>query len=72
MEPELEELIAGFWALTVGGWDVVRASLYDEEGVEGWRWDGPNYEEIAELGDWQEPPPVPDRVIAAWKASCDE
>lgn len=43
------------------GWTAEPASLYDEEGVEGWRWYDPDYNEHATvIGLWSEPPPLPD------------
>lgn len=57
---------AAHWALTVGGYDTSRISCYDEEGVEGWQWSGPNNETADELGDWNEPPPIPSFVYNAY------
>lgn len=48
--------------LEAEGWTVSKVSLYDEEGVEGWRWDGPNGEEYSEVGAWDEPPVIPDAL----------
>lgn len=43
------------------GWTVEKASLYDEEGVEGWRWFDENYDERSTvIGSWTEEPPLPD------------
>lgn len=42
------------------GWEAHPVSLYDEEGVEGWRWEGPDGEEIFVIGPWHEQPPAPD------------
>jgi hypothetical protein len=43
------------------GWTAHVASLYDEEGVEGWRWeDAEGNERAVELGPWHETPPMPD------------
>ena len=56
-------LIAENKALLVAlrdGWEVNMVSLYDEEGVEGWRWLGPGGEEIAVVGSWEALPPIPD------------
>ena len=36
-----------------------KVSLYDEEGVEGWRWTAPDGAEWIEMGDWREEPPMP-------------
>lgn len=36
-----------------------KVSLYDEEGVEGWRWTAPDGTEWTEMGDWNEEPPMP-------------
>lgn len=42
------------WALA-NGWAVEKASLYDEEGVEGWRWTDPRGNEYSVIGDWSFP-----------------
>jgi hypothetical protein len=56
--------------LTAKGWTVERASLYDEEGVEGWRWMGPGWpfsaegrDELHEIGDWHDLPAIPDCLL---------
>lgn len=49
-------------AALTGDWTVYPVSLYDEEGVEGWRWVSPRNEEWTEIGDWGEPPAIPDEV----------
>lgn len=49
-------------AAEAAGWEIIRVSLYDEEGVEGWRWIAPNGTEYGELGSWDEPAAVPDEV----------
>lgn len=67
LEKQPSETEAALWALSIGEWDVQRVSLYDEEGVEGWRWTGPtSVEGHAEIGDWSELPPVPDVVMDAY------
>lgn len=35
-----------------------KKSLYDEEGVEGWRWQHPDGREWSVMGDWREDPPM--------------
>lgn len=49
----------------LNGWSVRKVFLYDEEGVEGWTWDSPSGQEISEIGVHDEPPPIPDALIAA-------
>lgn len=50
--------------LLANGWTVERASLYDEEGVEGWCWSHPDYMvDRCEIGDWHYPPTVPDSLV---------
>ncbi len=47
------------------GWSYQPVSLYDEEGVEGFRWDGPGGEELVSFavgGDWRNGPEVPDQL----------
>lgn len=34
------------------------ASLYDEEGIEGWRWTHPDGRQWEEVGDWWSKPPM--------------
>lgn len=42
-------------ALT-NGWTADTASLYDEEAVEGWRWDCPDtIVDLSCIGDWDRP-----------------
>lgn len=48
-------------------WTAEPASLYDEEGVEGWRWyDEAGKERSTVIGAWNEtpPPPEPDELAA--------
>jgi hypothetical protein len=46
------------------GWTATPVSLYDEEGVEGWRWeDDEGNERSTVMGDWNEPPPMLDCEI---------
>ena len=53
------------WGLAQSaGWRVTAASFYDEEGIEGWRWNDPRYTEYTEIGEWSEPPAVPPDVRA--------
>lgn len=47
------------------GWTVDRVSLFDEEGVDGWRWTEPDGTEHVELGDWNDPPPWPESARLA-------
>jgi hypothetical protein len=35
-----------------------KVTLYDEDGVEGWRWTHYDGTEWTECGDWHEPPPT--------------
>jgi hypothetical protein len=47
------------------GWEASPESWYDEEGIEAWRWWHPDHEEeFADMGDWSEPPPVTDEMVA--------
>lgn len=64
--PDLELML---WALTQGGWDVVKASLYDEEAVEGWMWTDATDTNYTIIGDWSELPPIDDRVREAMTAA---
>lgn len=50
-------------AMTLG-WSVERTSLYDEEAVEGWKWIGPNNEEISVVDSWEDLPEIPDEILA--------
>lgn len=51
-------------ALVMAGWTFEKASLYDKEGIEGWRWmDDTGFTEDVEIGDWDEPPTMPESVI---------
>jgi hypothetical protein len=38
--------------------ELEMVSLYDEEGVEGWRWTHPDGREWSEIGDWSESEPM--------------
>lgn len=49
------------------GWSVEPVSLYDEEGVEGWRWTSPEGYEYSTVGDWSDDPSIPDEVFARLK-----
>lgn len=43
------------------GWTAHRTPLFDEEGVEGWCWeDAKGNERSTVIGNWNEPPPLPD------------
>lgn len=38
------------------GWSADTASLYDEEGVEGWRWESPDsVTDFSCIGSWEQP-----------------
>jgi hypothetical protein len=41
------------------GWVVERASLYDEEGVEGWIWTSPRGVTHCVIGSWDDGPELP-------------
>jgi hypothetical protein len=49
----------------VAGWTVDKVSLYDEEGVDGWRWTDPRGTEYCCTGDWNELPEFPDAARSA-------
>ena len=55
MAPTAKDLLAQ-------GWTVEKASLYDEEGVDGWMWTSPNGQEFCEMGDWDKEPPIPEHL----------
>lgn len=44
------------------GWEFESISMYDEEGVEGWKWISPRGEEFCEIGSWDEMPEIPQEV----------
>lgn len=56
LKPSDEELY--YRALELG-WEVEPASLFDEEGVEGWAWTSPEGYEESVVGEWNETPPLP-------------
>lgn len=56
-----DELIA-LKALTLYGWTVEPTMLYDEEGIDGWRWSHSSGLEYCEIGEHNEIPPLPDGV----------
>jgi hypothetical protein len=59
----MDEDAAREWLLA-NGWEVERASLYDEEDVEGWCWTHPNrLGDYCEIGDWADLPTVPESLI---------
>lgn len=49
------------------GWEADPISLYDGDGVEGWRMTGPEGQEYTEIGSWCEDPPWPDEFIKVQK-----
>ncbi len=51
-----------FTALILDGWEVDTALLYDEEGVEGWRWKDSAGNEYYEIGGHDETPEMPEEV----------
>lgn len=63
---DLRDMVA---ALALHGWEVHRASLYDEEGVEGWCWTDHAGHEYHDVGDWTEAPPWPESARIALAAS---
>lgn len=46
------------------GWEAIPVLLFDEEGVEGWQWLGPDGEEYTSIGDHMDPPTIPDELEA--------
>lgn len=49
----------------VAGWTYRPAMLYDEDGIDGYIWNGPNGREVGGFaidGDWSNGPEVPDEV----------
>lgn len=49
--------------LLLNKWEVMRVSLYDEEGVEGWEWKSPHdYDIFTEVGDWKGWPALPECI----------
>ncbi len=57
------------------GWEIESISMYDEEGVEGWRWTEPDGTEHCEVGDWLEGPALPEsakEAIAALRNQVKE
>lgn len=54
------------------GWEVSKVSLYDEEGIEGWRWTAPDGKEYCEVGSWDEPPPLPDCDLSSVSPATPE
>ena len=56
-------------AVLLLGWDIERASLFDEEGVEGWRFTSPSGSEYHIVGDWGELPDLADGVRDAIAAA---
>lgn len=47
-------------AIIFYNWTVVKVSLYDEEGIEGWRWTDHNGNDYDVIGNWDELPPFPE------------
>jgi hypothetical protein len=55
------------------GWEAEQASLYDEEGVEGWSWvHVPTGATSTTTGDWRAPPEIPDDLMALAEAGLAE
>lgn len=52
---------------TATGSPPEKVSLYDEEGVEGWRWTLPDGRELHEIGAWDEDQPPHPLAVAALK-----
>lgn len=51
------------WVLIHTQWTVSQASLYEEEGVEGWEWNDGESKWMTEIGDWDKPPPIPEELM---------
>lgn len=64
MEEAINRLIEAINIITDCG-DPERRSLYDEEGVEGWRWTSSDGQEWIKIGSWDEVPmhPVAEEAI---------
>lgn len=58
------------FAALFNGWTVSKVSLYDEEGVEGWKWESPAGNEYCEIGDWHELPTWPDSATSELNVGC--
>lgn len=58
MEEAIKKLIEAINVITDCG-DPDKVSLYDEEGVEGWRWTSSDGQEWTEIGSWDEVPMHP-------------
>lgn len=56
-EDDEQALVA---ALLAHGWTVEMCSMYDEEGVDGWRWEAPDGEEFYVSGVHEDGPVAPD------------
>jgi hypothetical protein len=66
--PESDELIASLdrhYSQVFNALEIIvacgqaeKASLYDEEGLEGWRWTHPDGRDWTEVGSWDDGPPV--------------
>jgi len=63
-ESELSALLyfKRFTALTLEGWDVTATYLYDDEGVDGWKWEDAAGNDYYETGIHEELPMMPEDV----------
>jgi hypothetical protein len=60
----LHDKVIRAW-LAAQGWEAEQASLYDEEGVEGWTWGNPTSPyTFTTTGDWHGPAAIPDDLMA--------
>jgi hypothetical protein len=53
--------------LRAAGWVYTARLLYDEEGIEGWEWQGPGGEEFTVIGDHNSPPALPEELVNRFK-----
>lgn len=58
------------WLLCHGGAFVSKTSMYDEDGVEGWKWEY-NGREFYEVGNWSDNPPLPEDLKRLVMVSTD-
>jgi hypothetical protein len=53
------------------GYEAEQTSWFDEEGVEGWEWTGPDGLNLGgQIGAWDEPPTMPDGLFKALSVNC--